>query len=64
MLKMINGMFYDELSKIKGCVLSFKDVEENFIIYYFIILNCFDRIVVIVVEQFVKDGMFVVERNK
>lgn len=64
MLKMINGMFYDELSKIKGCVLNFKDVEENFIIYYFIILNCFDRIVVIVVEQFVKDGMFVVERNK
>lgn len=50
MLKMINGMFYDELSKIKGCVLNFKDVEENFIIYYFIILNCFDRIVVIVVE--------------
>lgn len=50
MLKMINGMFYDELSKIKGCVLSFKDVEENFIIYNFIILNCFDRIVVIVVE--------------
>lgn len=64
MLKMINGMFYDELCKIKGCVLNFKDVEENFIIYYFIILNCFDRIVVIVVEQFVKDGMFVVERNK
>lgn len=50
MLKMINGMFYDELCKIKGCVLNFKDVEENFIIYYFIILNCFDRIVVIVVE--------------
>lgn len=64
MLKTTNGMFYDELSKIKGRVLSFKDAEENSIIHYLITSNCSDRIVAIAVEQLVKDGMSVVERNK
>lgn len=64
MLKTTNGIFYDELCKIKGRVLNFKDAEENSIIHYLITSNCSDRIVAIAVEQLVKDGMSVVERNK
>lgn len=64
LLKTTNGKFYDKLSEIKGRVLSYKDAEENSIIHYLITSNCSDRIAAIAVEQLVKDGMSVDERNK
>lgn len=58
-LKIINGIFFDNLILIKECVFSFKDNDGNFIFYFIIILNYFDEFVVFVVENIVKNGVLI-----
>lgn len=50
LLKIINGMFFDNLNKIRECVLKFKDYDGNYCIYYIIRLDCFDWFVVFVIN--------------
>lgn len=57
MFRIIDGVFYINYDKIKECVFFYKDIEGNNILYFIIVLDFFDKFVVFVVENFVRDGI-------
>lgn len=63
LLKIINGMFCDNNELFKICVRDFRDSDNNFILYFLMVLDFIDEFVVNFVKKFLKGNMFVNVKN-